>query len=117
MLGYVASAGTSERPCQMQRACYFLIVLLLSAPFDDTWVDVPVLSSPSVPDDNDEYLPQEREQGNERSATRRPEPFVRLKADIRGSWSGDLRGMTLCNLIFAGHFDPPLLYVFMSLQC
>ncbi len=101
----------------MKRACYFLIVLLLLAPFDDTWVADTVLSSPSVPDDDDEYLPQEREQREERSATSRPELVIRLKADYGEPRSGDLRRMTLFDVIFAGQFDPPLLYVFMSLQC
>jgi len=100
----------------MKRVGYFLIVQLLLAPFDNTWVADPVLSSPSAPDDDDEYLPQERGQREERSAASRPELFVGLKSDTRPC-SGDLRRMTLCDLIFAGQFDSPLLYVFMSLQC
>jgi hypothetical protein len=100
----------------MKQATHFLIVLLFLAPFDDAWATFPVLSFPSFPDDNDEYLPQEREQSKERSAAGQPVLFLRLNADDFGSFTGDRRRLSR-DLIIARQFDPAPLYVFMSLQC
>jgi hypothetical protein len=105
-----------DRNWQMKRAAFPLIVLLTLAPFDEAWGTFPVLSFPSAPDDNDEYLPQEREQSEERSEARQPVLFVRLKEDYTGHFTINLRSMS-GDVIFARKLNPPSLYVFMSLRC
>ena|SRR6516162_3996903 len=101
----------------MKRGGYFLILLLLSAPIDDTWVIDSVLSSPSMPDDDDEYLPREQEKCEQEPVTCQRQPFVYAHADYSAPVSGDLSGKPFSGENLTSPFDRPLVYVFMSLQC
>ena len=101
----------------MKRGCYFLIVLLLFAPFDNTRATIPVLSISLVPDDDDEYLPAKREQGADRLGAGQAVALDCLLADNRDHFAGDGRATLPCASVLAGRIDPSLLYVFMSMQC
>jgi hypothetical protein len=94
---------------------YLLIALLFSAQLDDAWMSGPVPCSSPVAGDNDEYLPSERRQHSEASASRhRPahvglnRPAVDFFASGRGLATGSKLLLT---------FGRSSLYVFMSLQC
>jgi hypothetical protein len=59
-------------------AC-LLILLLISAQADDAWVDAPVLSSTSLADENDEYLPAPRPPHVEQPSSRQQPVFDGVK--------------------------------------
>ena len=63
----------------MKRVGYFLILLLLSATFDDAWAVAP--TSPAAPqtDDNDNYPPAQRRAEEELSSQRLGPVFTTLK--------------------------------------
>ena len=94
---------------------YLLIALLFLAQLDDAWVSNPVPSLSPVAGDNDEYLPSERRQHSEPSASNHMPAYVGLDrptVDIFASGRGPATGSKL--LLTFGRSS---LYVFMSLQC
>jgi hypothetical protein len=97
----------------MKRLLYLLILLLISAQVDNYWTVRPFLSSASVVDEDDEYIPPERQTQVEDSSTRQAPMFLGLKlhgADL----SFAPRGLSSeCNL--PTPFPLPL-YVLMSMQ-
>ena len=91
---------------------YLLIALLLFAPVDDVVVPTLVAPCESLPDNDDQYLGSEYCRHREARVVVREPLSTGLKAQavhlVRGVFSGPDP---------AGFFDPPTLYVFMSLQC
>ena len=97
----------------MNRLAYLLILLLISAQLDDAWAVAPDLSSASLADENDEYLPAQRPLHDEESPGQEP-AFAGLKlrtADFPLARRGAPFEWSSTTLL-----PPPSLYVFMSLQ-
>jgi hypothetical protein len=98
----------------MKWIAYFLILLVISAQVDDYWAVAAVLPSAPLADDNDEYLPAQRQLRGEQSSSRQTPVFDAVKprtADfpvvprsVPSEWN------------LTPPFAPPPLYVFMSLQ-
>ena len=63
----------------MKRIGYFLVLLLLSAPFDDAWAVAPASPAAPLTDDNDDYLPVQRRPEEELSPHRLGPVFTTLK--------------------------------------
>jgi len=98
----------------MKQLAYVLILLLITAQFDDYWAVAPVSSFTMLTDDDDEYLPaQRRPQGEDRTSHQKP-AFAAVKSEIaeilltRRDATSDGNSTT--------PFSAPPLYVFMSLQ-
>jgi hypothetical protein len=99
----------------MKRLPYILILLLISAQFDDAWALTPGV--PSAPlaedDDNDEYIPAHQRTQDEEPSPRQQPVFDGLKP-CPPDFSVVRRGVpSEWNLAVP---SPPALYVFMSLQ-
>ena len=56
----------------MKWRAYLLVVLLLSAQVNDAWTFAPVSPSAPLADDNDEYLPEQRQLRDEQSHGQEP---------------------------------------------
>jgi hypothetical protein len=98
----------------MKRLAYLLVLLLISAQAEDAWAVAPVLPSAPLTDDNDEYLPAQRQLQGAASSSRQAPAFNGLKprtADFSSARSGVPSEWNLTT-----PFGPPPLYVFMSLQ-
>src|SRR5438067_13341125 len=98
----------------MKRLAYLLVLLLLSAQADDAWAVAPVLSSAPLSDENDEYLPAQRQLQGATPASPQTPAFNGLKprtADFSPVRSGVPSKWNLTTPV-----GPPPLYVLMSLQ-
>jgi hypothetical protein len=96
----------------MKRLTYFLVFLLISAQVDDAWAVAPDLPSAPVADDNDEYLPAQRQLRDEQSSDQET-TFVGIEPRSADFLPGR-RARFEWNLTTP--FTPRPLYVFMSLQ-
>ena len=98
----------------MKRFAYLLVLLLISAEAGDAWAVAPVLPSAPLSDENDEYLPAQRQLQGAASVSRQTPAFNRRKtrtADFAPVRSGVPSEWNLTTPL-----APPSLYVFMSLQ-
>ena len=98
----------------MNRLAYLLIFLLTSAQVDDYWTVATNSLSAPLTDDDDEYLPSQRQVRVKQSSSRQGPVFVGLNsqtADGNVAPRGVPSGWNLTT-----PFTPPPLYVFTSLQ-
>jgi hypothetical protein len=98
----------------MKRLAYLLVLLLISAQAEDAWAVASVLPSAPLSEENDEYLPAQRQLQGAASASRQAPAFNGLTprtADFSPVRSGVPSEWNLTT-----PFGPPSLYVFMSLQ-
>jgi hypothetical protein len=99
---------------QLKRLAFLLMLLLLSAQVDDVWAVAPDLPSAPLADDYTEYLPAQRRSSEEKASSDWEPMFVGLKSPaaeiplVRKGVPFDWNRTT--------PFNPPPLYVFMSLQ-
>ena len=98
----------------MKRFAYFLIVLLASAIVDDAWATALALPSPSVAEENDEYLPAQRVPEAEHSAARQ-QPVLGESKSLAATCS-PVRRAAPSGWSLTESFGDSSLYVFMSLQ-
>jgi hypothetical protein len=98
----------------MKRLAYLLILLLIAGQADVAWAVSPLAPSAPQADDDDEYLPAQRNPQGERPSSRWEPGSAAAKlstAEFASAPSGVPSGRTL-----ATPFAPSPLYVFMSLQ-
>jgi hypothetical protein len=108
------SCGLYHRTAlRMNRLVYLLILLLISAQFDDFWAVAPGLPSAPLADD-DEYLPAQLRPQDEQSSSRREPMFACLRPQTADIFLVRTRVPSASNLTIP--FTPPPIYVFMSLQ-
>jgi hypothetical protein len=117
IIGLCRRCLTQRTGLQMKWLAYFLILLLISAQVDDAWTAAPVL--PSAPladdnDDNDEYVPAQRQPWGEQSSSRQKPVFDAVKPRTADFPFGPRSVPSEWNLTTPS--APPPLYVFMSLQ-
>src|SRR5215831_18556535 len=98
----------------MKRFAYLLVLLLISAEAGDAWAVAPVLSSAPLSDENDEYLPAQRQVQGAATSSCQPPAFNGLKSRTADFSPGQSGVPSRWNLTTP--FGPPPLYVFMSLQ-
>jgi hypothetical protein len=98
----------------MKRVAYGLVLLLISAQVQDTWAVALVLPSTPLADENDEYLPVQRQPRGEQPSSS-PKPLFNALKPPAVDVSFVPRGVP-AEWILTTPFAPPLLYIFMSLQ-
>jgi hypothetical protein len=99
--------GTSWRRC-------FLILLLISAQTDETWIVTSVWPAPPLADD-DEYLPSNQRDWQERPDARQISTLARPRSPIDDV--SLVQTNARCPSKFTDQLGSLSLYVFMSLQC
>ena len=98
----------------MKQLAHLLVLLLISAQAGDAWAVAPVLPSAPLSDENDEYLPAQRQLQGAASVSRQTPAFNHRKtrvADFAPVRSGVPSEWNLTTPL-----APPSLYVLMSLQ-
>ena len=98
----------------MKWLAYLLVLLLISAQAEDAWAVTPVLPFAPLSDENDEYLPAQRQVQGAASSSCQPPAFNGLKP--RTAYFSPVRSGVPSEWNLTTPFGPPPLYVFMSLQ-
>jgi hypothetical protein len=98
----------------MKQLAHLLVLLLISAQVDDAWAVAPVLPSAPLSDENDEYLPAQRQLQGAASVSRQTPAFNHLKT--RAADFAPVRSRVPSEWNLTTPLAPPSLYVFMSLQ-
>jgi hypothetical protein len=94
-----------------KRTGCLVILLLIATQVDDGWALAPVPPSTSAAADDDEYLPLDSQQREERVVAHERPALPGVKADNAGQSEP-----ILSNLPCAGPFRRSCLYVFLSLR-
>jgi hypothetical protein len=98
----------------MKRLTFLLIFLLLSSQAEDAWAIAPFVPSAPLSDENDDYLPAQRQFQGATSVSHQPSAFNGLK--LRTAHTSLVRNGVPSGRNLITPFDSPALYVFMSLQ-